>query len=155
MIDRYAGMTLKDWYRDIRGHIRRVYSYFIRGYYGVAPMDSWSLDRHVFRVLARGMRLLAKNPHGYPTWIPEEYSLDTDEQGSAVNTEQAVECWQDWLIAHAEWLEWYLADEIEGLYPNASADEVIAAVNKHDEKYKLFTTVILPNVVKHMDSLWD
>jgi hypothetical protein len=75
-------------------------------------MDTWSLDRYVFKTLAKGMRQLAKNPHGCPMFIIEEYGLDTDLDGNPADIEHAVECWQDWLIDKAQWLEWYVADDI-------------------------------------------
>jgi hypothetical protein len=150
----YQGMSLMDWYRDLRYRAKKIYSFFIRGYHGVAPMDTWSLDRHVFRVLARGMRILAKDAHGYPMWIPEEYCLETDEHGQAVNTDVAVQCWQDWLIEQAGWLDWYLEDDI-GFEEDSTELQKIAAINTYDKKYKTFKEVILPGIMKHIDSLWD
>lgn len=150
----YPGMSLKDWYYEIRHHIRRVYSYFVRGYHGVAPMDIWSLDRHVFRVLSRGMRLLAKNPQGYPMWIPEHYNLGVDDNNAAINTDEAVDCWKSWLNDQADWLDWYLADDI-GFTPESSEAERIAAINEYDKKYNTFKTIVLPHIMQHIDSMWD
>ena len=150
----YRCMTLTDWYAEVRYLVLRVYSYFIRGYHGVAPMDTWSLDRHVFRVLAQGMRILAKDPRGYPMWIPEEYNLGTDEHGEAVNTDEAVECWTSWLNDYAEWLEWYLDDNLN-ITPDSTEAEKVAAINAYDKKYAAFKTVVLPHIMKHIDSMWD
>ena len=151
---RYHGMTLRDWYYEIRHRFRQVYSFFIRGYHGVAPMDTWNLDRYVLSNLSRGMKTLAKNPKGYPFWIPEEYGLDTDEHGAALSDAKAVECWQDWLTTHAVWIDWYLDDEI-GLREDMSDSEKTFTLNQYDKKYKIFKEVILPEIFKRLDSMWD
>lgn len=151
---RYHGMSLKDWYYEVRYQVRRAYSFFVRGYHGVAPMDTWSLDRHVFRVLARGMRILAKDPHGVPMFIAEEYNLETDENGGPLNIDVAVECWQDWLNGNAEWLEWYLSDDM-GITPEMNEFQKVAALNAYDKKYETFKTIILPGIMKHIDAMWD
>lgn len=151
---RYRGMTLRDWYYDLRHQVRRIYSFFIRGYHGVAPIDTWSLDRHVFTVLARGMRELAKQPHGVPTFIAEEYGLDTDDHGTPVDFDHAVECWQHWLTRYAGWLEWYVADEI-GLTEDMNELQKASMLNAYDKKYMTFKGVVLPHIMKHVESLWE
>ncbi len=154
MIYRYRNMSLKDWYYEIRHQVRRVASFFIRGRRGWAPMDTWSLDRHVLKIMSEGMRHLAEHAHGFPSWIPEEYNLDTNENGETIDFDAAFECWQKWLHEQADWIDWYIADDLF-ISPEMSDFEKTAAINLYDKKYKTFKEVILPNIVKHIDSLWD
>ena len=151
---RYRGMTLRDWYYELRYQVRRIYSFFIRGYYGVAPMDAWSLDRHVLAVLARGMRELAKKPYGVPMFIADEYMLEKDEHGGPVDVDKAVECWQHWLTRYAKWLEWYVADEINFTEGMSDAQKT-AALDAYTKKYETFKSVVLPHIMAHVDDLWS
>ena len=151
---RFAGMKLNDWYLEARYQVRRVASFFVRGRHGVSQMDTWSFDHYLATVMARGFRMLAEKPNGVPMFIAEEYNLDTDENGGPVDIDKAVQCWQDWLINRAEWLEWYVKDEV-GITPEMSDFEKTAALNKWDIKYKTFKTVILPDIAAHFDALWD
>jgi len=147
-------MTPSEWAAEIRWQLRRIGSFFYRGWNGWAPIDTWSLDHYLAGVLAPALRHMAREAHGCPTWICEEYNLPVDEHGSPVDFEYALTRWKDWLTETADWFEWYHKDEID-LVPgmtDAAKREVIAF---HEKKMQTFKTIILPAFVRHFDSLWD
>lgn len=151
---RFSNMTIRDWYFEARYLVRRAWSFFVRGYYGVAPMDTWGFDHYLASIMARGFRELAKNAHGCPYFIVEEYGLDADEHGGPVDIDKAVQCWQDWLLHKAEWLEWYVADDLP-LTEGMTQEEKVAVLNAYDKKQATFHKFVLPNIARNFGSLWD
>ena len=62
-------------YSEIRYKIRKVYWFFLRGWRGWAPNDTWSLDTYLDVVIRDAVEHLRKNHMGYPSQLatPEEW----------------------------------------------------------------------------------
>lgn len=63
-------------YSELRYKIRKVYWFFLRGWNGWAPNDTWSLDTYLDVVIRDAVEHLRKNNMGYPSDVgsPEKWN---------------------------------------------------------------------------------
>jgi len=73
----HAERFSKYWWKDVftypfskRGLFFDLYTFYHRGRYGWAPMDVWSFDSYLERVIGAGLNHLAENSHGAPSGFP-------------------------------------------------------------------------------------
>ena len=57
---------------DIKYAVRRFYWFFLRGWRGWAPNDTWSLDTYLDRVIMEAVEHLRKHHQGYPHGLTDE-----------------------------------------------------------------------------------
>jgi hypothetical protein len=133
---------------------RKIPNFFVRGYKGVAKSDTWSFDHYLSRVIAAGLREMAKKPHGVPQFIMDEYAIEAAASDLPCDVDRACEYWQAWLIDKAEWFEWYVNEDV-GMRPDMTNEERLQALDFWDKKYDKFKKEILPDFFEHFDSLWD
>lgn len=63
-------------YTEMRYKIRKIYWFFIRGWRGWAPNDTWSLDTYLDIVIRDSVEYLRKHNMGYPSNVgsPEAWN---------------------------------------------------------------------------------
>jgi hypothetical protein len=131
----------------------RFLGLFQRAFRGWAVVDTWSFDHHLCRVIAPGLRQLAKDANGYPPFILDGRPDLLDKDGEPIDA-KAMEAWQHWLIEKATWFEWYAAEELN-LHPDMNDDQKLAALDLYERQHKNFQENVLADFGRHFESLWD
>ncbi len=138
---------------------RRFIGFFVRGWRGWAPHDTWGLDHYIARILADALPHLATNVHGYPPEFYPDGGLKSEY--TREESDAAFDAWIKWLYDKAEWFDWYakdddgISDDRGWITPGMSKEEKHRRIEAHNAKMKEFYEVVLPDFIKHFGSLWD
>lgn len=106
--------------REIPWHIRRVKYFFVRGWKGWAPMDTWSFDSYLSRVISEGLKHMAENSNGYKLGLcgvckKTERGLGNDWRSGKRVGRGGCTCERDWpLMLEKISRDIKAADEFEG-----------------------------------------
>jgi hypothetical protein len=157
---------VRRWFRwsEWRWQYRRFVGFFQRGWRGWADHDVWGLDHYISGVLMHSLRHLANTTHGMPIEFTERrgYSYDPETGVETPGDNAAAfEDWRAWLLAKANWFEWYHYDEDgtsddKGWIKNGlSEEEIKFRIDAHMKKMKQFHDEVLPDFVKYWGNLWD
>lgn len=119
---------------------RRLLGFFIRGWRGWAPHDTWSFDHYMAGVIAGGLKHLAEHTHGWPGYHPVEVAGSYEEQDKVRPHFETFEEWQAYLRETAAWFESYANDD---------------TLDWSLERYEEFTKRILPKFIAFWGSYWD
>jgi len=68
---RYYGFYV--WYNWLSDRLRKIKSFFQRGYRGWADEDTWDFDLYLAKVMSQGLKHLKKHHHGCPSDIYNKY----------------------------------------------------------------------------------
>jgi hypothetical protein len=80
---RWRGFSFPWWLREFlnpMNHIRLIRDFCVRGWTGVADVDTWSFDYYVSKICVRGLTILRDDAHGWTCAMSDFVESDEDQQ---------------------------------------------------------------------------
>lgn len=143
--------------KDIPWKLRQVKYFFMRGKNGWSPMDTWSFDCYLARVIKEGLEHMIKNATGYQTGLCS--ACKDPSKPLAKNSFEPADC-----TCEKEWpaIMQKIADGITAVDEFEDDDEANKLIHINFEAYKRLSDAAYATqkdalllLAEHWNRIWD